>query len=172
MNLDELTGAELSVCKRHRFWLLRRWKRGPLLLWVMLNPSTATATVDDATIRRCIGFAEQWGYAGIVVCNLYTLRATSPKDLYRELELARYYQADERLRALLEHPDVAPQVICAWGDLNKRAKPRAREVHALIVAAGKAPQCLGRTADGNPRHPVRLAYATPLEPFTLQPLEA
>jgi hypothetical protein len=37
----------------------------------MLNPSTADAEVEDPTIRRCIGYSHAWGFAGIVVINLF-----------------------------------------------------------------------------------------------------
>jgi len=75
--------AVLSDCGTYRYSLTRRWSPGPLLGWVMLNPSRADALVDDPTIRRCVGFARRWGFAGIVVRNLYALRATDPRELSR-----------------------------------------------------------------------------------------
>ena len=68
MNLfDELTdeqrsGAIISACGQYRYHLWRRWDELlPTMVWVMLNPSTADATEDDPTIRRCIGFAKREG---------------------------------------------------------------------------------------------------------------
>jgi hypothetical protein len=66
------------------------------MAWVMLNPSTADAEVDDPTIRRCMSFAKREGYDGIEVLNLYGLRATKPKHL-------------------LDHPDPeGPQNLRHW----------------------------------------------------------
>jgi hypothetical protein len=48
----------------------------------MLNPSTADADNDDPTIRRCIGYAKEWGFGGIYVVNLFGVRATNPKYLF------------------------------------------------------------------------------------------
>jgi hypothetical protein len=52
----------LSDCGTYRYELWRRWAEGPHVLFVMLNPSTADAVTDDATIRKCIGYAKRWGY--------------------------------------------------------------------------------------------------------------
>lgn len=76
------TTAGISECGTYRYWLCREWSPGlDSLVWLMLNPSTADATQDDPTIRRCMGFARRWGYGGITVVNLYAYRATNPRDL-------------------------------------------------------------------------------------------
>jgi hypothetical protein len=80
---DGTRGATLSDDSRYRYDLWRRWDDGPLMGWVMLNPSTADAEVDDATIRRCIGYAKQAGLAGIVVRNLYAYRTPKPQVLWK-----------------------------------------------------------------------------------------
>ena len=53
------------------------------VLFVMANPSTADATADDNTIRRCIDYGQRWGYTQLWVCNLSPFRSTDPKDLKR-----------------------------------------------------------------------------------------
>ena len=67
--------AVFSGCGTYRYTLERRWSAGPLLLWVLLNPSTANAQVDDPTNRRGIGFSIKWGYAGCVFVNLFAVRS-------------------------------------------------------------------------------------------------
>ena len=62
--------AVISDCQRYRYWLERDRGERPLV-FVMLNPSTADAEVDDPTIRRCRRFASDNGYTGIIVVNLY-----------------------------------------------------------------------------------------------------
>lgn len=53
------------------------------LCWVMLNPSSADAELDDPTIRRVKRFTADAGYSDLIVVNLFALRATSPDELLR-----------------------------------------------------------------------------------------
>ena len=77
-----LSEAVISQDERHRYSLTRRWGNGPrVCCWIMLNPSTADATTDDPTIRRCVRFTQAWGYDALTVVNLYAWRATDPADL-------------------------------------------------------------------------------------------
>ena len=75
-----MTGtAWISECGRYRYSLTRRFADGLDLVFVMLNPSTADADKDDPTIRRCCGFADRMGFGGIIVVNLFALRAAAPE---------------------------------------------------------------------------------------------
>lgn len=77
-------GATLSPCGKYRYQLWRVWNpKLPKCLFLMHNPSTADAFIEDPTIRRCINFAKDWGYGGIYVGNLSPYRATDPKDLLK-----------------------------------------------------------------------------------------
>ena len=78
-----MANAKISECGNYRYWLTRESElehpgRGTAL-FIMLNPSTADASEDDPTIRRCRGFAKSWECAGLTVANLYALRSTNPK---------------------------------------------------------------------------------------------
>ena len=44
-------------------------------VFIMLNPSTADASNDDPTIRKCVGFAQHWNFGGLYVGNLFAVRA-------------------------------------------------------------------------------------------------
>jgi len=81
-NLSQPSGAVFSPCDRYRYVLWRTWKPHiPSVVFIGLNPSTADAQRNDPTIRRCIGFAQTWGYGGIIIANLFSYRATQPNTL-------------------------------------------------------------------------------------------
>lgn len=150
--------ADISPCGLYRYSLTRVWANGRLVAWVMLNPSTADAREDDPTIRKVMGFSKAWGYAGCVVVNLFALRSTDP----RALQSAADPFGPENHRALDEYTYSGPTV-AAWGDSGGRLIERA------VRRLPRVPMlCLGTTKSGNPRHPCRLAYSTPVSPFEVE----
>jgi hypothetical protein len=167
--------AMLSDDKKYRYQLTRSWsgddgdgtRREPLA-WIMLNPSTADASRDDATIRRCIGFSLNWGFGGIEVYNLFALRATNPVALLESKDPVGE-KNDEYLKAI----PAERQIICAWGAFPHYAdRLVGREKHVLMMLTGRNIRCLGYTKNGYPRHPVRLPYSTQLEEVLVpQPAE-
>jgi hypothetical protein len=122
----------------------------------MLNPSQADAQVDDPTLRRCVGFAQAWGYGGLEVVNLFAYRASRPTAL-RLVDDPIGPQNDRYLRGL---PDRVAAIVCAWGN-GGRLGERDRVVRALLA---EYPQlyCLGRTQAGQPRHPLYCPRSQPL----------
>lgn len=144
--------AEISPCGKYRYHLRREWDLDlPKVAFVMLNPSTADASEDDATIRRCIGFAKAWGYGGIDVVNLFAFRATDPK----ELKTARNAIGPDNDAYVLSTVRLADKVICAWG-ANGDLFGRADRVTKILRDADVDLWCLEKTAKGMPKHPVRL----------------
>jgi len=93
-----------------RFW--RRWKFGPQVLFIMLNPSTADELRDDPTIGRCIGFARSWGFGSLAVGNLLAYRTTSPGELCA----SRDPVGSENDRWLTRLHEESTLTIAAWGN--------------------------------------------------------
>lgn len=151
--------AVISDCGLYRYELRRVWDpTGPLLEFVMLNPSTADASTDDPTIRRCIGFAKRWGYGGIVVRNLYALRATNPEVLLNYSGDA-YGPRNDRYIA----DDVADCTIVAWGAHAATLSERAIAVIEVLGFFRPRLFCLGTNANGSPKHPLYVpASRTPV----------
>ncbi|MFN0098680.1 MAG: DUF1643 domain-containing protein [Gemmatimonadaceae bacterium] len=142
------SSAELSQCKRYRYALRRVWDpKGKVVLFVLLNPSTANARRDDPTLRRCIGFAKSWGFGGLSIGNLFAYRATDPKRLLSARNPIGP-QNDAWLKLLAGE---AHLVVAGWGEHGKLLA-RDREVVALI---GR-PKVLATTVSGRPRHPLYL----------------
>lgn len=148
--------ARISPCGRYRYSLSRVWATElPQVCFLMLNPSTATAEVDDPTIRRCVGFAKAWGCGGLVVANLFAWRATDPSAIRCALIEPVGAENDA---AILEAVS-GRRVIAAWGTHGTYLK-RDRAVAELLVRSGVTVECLGRTKDGHPWHPLYIPGAT------------
>ena len=74
--------ASFSRCKTYRYQLSRVWDATKeTVAFIGLNPSTADHRNDDPTIRRCIGFAKDWGFGGFVIVNLFAYRTPYPSEL-------------------------------------------------------------------------------------------
>ncbi|GAB3161815.1 hypothetical protein GCM10027258_79530 [Amycolatopsis stemonae] len=155
----------------YRYALFRHWGPGPIALLVMLNPSTATATDDDQTIRRCVAFARREGCGSLGVVNLFALRSTDPKRLAEHAEPIGPHN-DQVLAAVARLAARLPgsRVIVAWG-AGGQLLDRDQRVAATLTSAGLDLLCLGVTAEGFPRHPSRLANSTPLRLYRAAPAE-
>lgn len=154
--------ATISECGKFRYTLGRRWSDGPkLLAFVMLNPSTADADQDDATIRRCIKFAQAHGYDALEVVNLFAYRATDPKDL-RKAGWPAGPDNDVHIEAVAR---AANAVCVAWG-ANVAALERPQIVLPLLRKIGTPILCLRITRSGHPQHPLMLPSSCRLELFT------
>lgn len=157
--------AIFSADRRHRYTLMREWEGGQgTVNFVMLNPSTADETKNDATIRRCIGYAKKWGYARLVVTNIFAFRSTDPKCLYPDPWSAIGDQDDAYI---ISEAGKAQRVVCAWGSHGSLIE-RGKVVRLLLTGAGTPLHCLGMTANGQPKHPLRLH--SNLEPVELERL--
>jgi len=150
--------AIISACGQYRYMLSRAGDlhatRGPAL-FIMLNPSTADAELDDPTIRRCRSFAKAWDCAGIVVANLYALRATDPAGLWSHPDPVGSDNDGTLATLIREHETV----VCAWG---ANAKPERVAVVRKMFHRLSAPVCLGMTKHGAPRHPLYVRGDQPL----------
>ena len=150
--------AVISECGRYRYRLYREWAQSDRMpiMWLMLNPSTADASIDDPTIRRCIAFSKAWGYGAMWVGNLYGLRATDPKFLFR-------FGIDEmsgpdNAKHLYQMSTASALIVCAWG------APGGTRIPLSLLAPGGF-WCLGKTKSGAPRHPLYLASRTELAAY-------
>lgn len=150
-------GAEISEDQLYRYCLWRVWDRlKPVMVFIMLNPSTADALADDPTIRRCVGFAMRNGCGGIRVVNLFAWRSTDPKGLFAAVDPIGKVNDSFIEEVVAEYG----QMVCAWG-VNVRAKPwmRARAERVVdILRESRNVHTLDLTEDGIPKHPLMLSY--------------
>jgi hypothetical protein len=152
-------GAVFSSCGLYRYQLSRDWANGPRLAFIMLNPSTADSDVDDPTIRRCVGFARDGGYGGILIGNLFAWRATDAIEIKKSSQPIGSAN-DAALAKIIMN---APTIVCAWGN-GGTYMDRNDQVLRMIRNLGRRPHCLRMTKQGHPSHPLYL-------PRGLRPME-
>src|SRR5437870_2653329 len=116
--------ARFSADRRYRYVLTRSWGGGRRITWVMLNPSTASAGINDATIRKVIGFTRQWGYPGFTVVNLFGYRSPDRRVLKKVADPVGPNN-DQWVRWAV---DQAPLVVAAWGGGGGNFPERIRQV--------------------------------------------
>lgn len=166
-----MSSAIISPCSTYRYVLGREvlstlTREHKPCLFVMLNPSTADAMLDDPTIRRCIGFARREGCTFLTVVNLFAYRATDPDSLVTAcragIDIVGPDNEEHVSRELRRHnPALGHLIIAAWG-ANQIAQ-QAVGTRARLREAGAL--CLGMTKDGEPKHPLYLAGNAPLVPW-------
>jgi hypothetical protein len=155
------TGAKFSIDRVYRYSLHRIWNSTkPRLAYVLLNPSTADETSDDATIKRCITRAFLLDFGAVEILNLFALRSTDPHNLLT----AQDPIGPDNDAAILEGILRAKLVICGWGTPGS-FRDRGPAVLHLIRTAGFIPHALKTNSDGSPSHPLYLKYS--LSPFPL-----
>ncbi|MDJ0467039.1 DUF1643 domain-containing protein [Streptomyces sp. H27-C3] len=158
----QLAAAVLSADRTHRYLLTRIWDRQrPPLAFVMLNPSTADAHADDRTIGRCTSFARREGAGGLLVVNLFALRAKKPRPALTEAADPVGPYNDSFIHHAVQ---ACETVVVAWGS-HGVINDRGRQVADRLWDQGIGMRCLGTTGSGQPLHPLYLHGTTPLVPY-------
>ncbi|MCE5309679.1 MAG: DUF1643 domain-containing protein [Acidobacteriales bacterium] len=152
------TGATFSPCRKYRYTLWRQWGAAPCCMFLMLNPSTADEIANDPTVERCERRARDWGYGGLMVCNIFAYRATDPRDM----KAADDPIGPENDVAILDSAKRAGIVVCAWGNHGAH-RNRDVDVRQMLRLERIKLHYLKLAKTGQPCHPLYL-------PYTLSPI--
>lgn len=157
-----MMSAVISPCETYRYELVRIWDASlPLLSVVMVNPSTADHTKNDATIIKVMEFARRLGYGGVIVVNLFAFRATDVNELKTAADPVGPLNAHYICCAMIR----TPMTLVAWGASAKlpvQLRDHWRKVSDLAHMMDRSLYCLGTCNDGHPKHPVMLGYNSPV----------
>ena len=156
--------AEIDPSETYRYALRRTWNDSrPIVLFVMLNPSTADANKDDQTIKKCMGLASRWGFGSLWVGNLFAYRSTDPRALTTARKEGKDVVGPENdwwLARMGAHVD---SVVAAWGADKAVTQERVTVIHEIFAGRLSA---LRLTKHGHPMHPLFIAYDTRLVEFS------
>ena len=138
--------ATFSDCRKYRYTLSRTWSgKKKTILFIGLNPSTANEKIDDPTIRRCINYAQNWGYGSLLMVNLFAYRATIPTEL-KNVKNPIGNDNDLHIIELSKKADIA---VAAWGNEGTLLN-RDKEVKKILPNL----MCLKINKSGQPSHPL------------------
>lgn len=157
--------AVISPCGLYRYRLERQLAMtGPVYAFFGINPSTADASVDDATVRKWTGFCKRWGASRFIVGNVFAYRSTDVKAL-AALDDPHGPDIGDHITDIITEADI---LVPCWGNTSK-VPPVLQEFFDVLmdalVSSGKPVRCFGMTKAGDPMHPLMLGYDTPLKPF-------
>lgn len=152
---DAASWADYSADDAYRYLLVRVWATGPRVLFVMLNPSTATEAQNDPTVERCERRARALGFGSFGVANIFAYRATDPRVMRAVADPV----GPENDAALVQMAAEADRVICAWGTHGLHLG-RGAQVERLLRQADLNLYHLGLSKDGLPKHPLYISYDT------------
>ena len=153
---DAASIAVYSPCERYRYTLTRTWApETGKILFVMLNPSTATERQNDPTVERCERRARALGFGAFRVCNIFAWRETDPAKMRKAADPV----GPANDAAIAEACHWADRIVCAWGTHGEHLD-RGPEVERLMRATGRPLYHLGLTKAGHPKHPLYIGYAT------------
>ena len=138
--------AVFSNCRKYRYSLTRSWNSADgYVLFIGLNPSVADETIDDPTLTRCINFAKDWGYGGLIMVNLFAYMSTYPIDLKK----VKLPIGNNNNKHILKKQKKSQLTVAAWGNDGCFLK-RDKEVLKII----SNPMCLNINKSGQPAHPL------------------
>ncbi|WP_233343656.1 DUF1643 domain-containing protein [Burkholderia cepacia] len=157
--------AIISTCGAYRYRLEREIAfDGPAYAFIGINPSTADAAIDDATVRKWIGFVSRWGGRKFIVGNVFAYRATDVGALASADDPVGPMN-DAHLASILHDADIIVPCWGARGKLLPALLPRLDMISRLMGHATKSVMTFGLTASGDPKHPLMLGYDTELQPW-------
>jgi hypothetical protein len=148
----------------YRYRLERIWDRSlKTIMFLMMNPSTATEHYDDATLAKVRKYATFWGYGRLLVGNTFAYRCT---DQGRLLEVENP-EGPDNLKYLLEMAAESDKVVLGFG----RPKIKALQAQGPKIAKnfmdnGISLYALKTSPDGTPWHPLYIADVETLKFWT------
>ncbi len=155
--------ATIAPCGNYRYVLQRRWAaQKPTMGIVGLNPSTADAQSDDATVTKCLKLARFWGYGSIILVNLFAWRSTDKSEIRRVTDPVGP-DNDSTIRATLATVD---GILAAWGN-DGAYLGRSDAVRAILGNLEKSVFCIKLNNTGEPVHPLYQNDRSQLQPMQL-----
>lgn len=168
MDVGVRGSAKFSQCGNYRFYLSRGWGAGPTIMWLCMNPSSATDLLDDDTSRKLTRHSRRLGYGRMFLLNVMDYRATDPDKLPIGSEVS-----EANIQKIRKCAKKANTIVLAFGRLRSKRAWKEYADQAVIACGGGAMfMRVVENKDGSPRHPVMFPTDFQLEEHSRNPVEA
>ncbi len=163
----DVKDAVQGVDNKYRYSLTRIWDDSKdILLYFLLNPSTADAYEDDNTIKSCVRLAKENGYGGLRVVNLFAIKATKLENLSGEPK--HILIGEEWENYIIDSIENSDVIVLGWGNAVKELKGvkdfnREKEVAEFLDSKGYEYFCFELTKKCCPKHPLYISSGTKLK---------
>lgn len=158
LTANSFTKVIFSKCFKYRYSFTREWdKNKKKILFILLNPSTASEIKNDATISRIETHSKNLEMGSFTVCNLFALREKNPLLLKKH----KYPLGKENNNFIKINSLKADKIVCAWGNEGEYMNQSEKTKRLLLGMKQKA-YVFGLTKKDNPKHPLYLSYQTSL----------
>jgi len=156
MFLNVIKDAILDETRTYRYMLKRQWgeDNNNFVNFVLLNPSTANEERDDPTVMACIALAQNMGFDGLYITNLFALRTKNPDTLKQNKNPI----GDKNDTFIKRYALKSKRIIIAWGNHGEFLRRGEKVIH--IISQIQVPYCFEITKKGNPRHPLYIKRST------------
>jgi hypothetical protein len=158
--------AVISPCGTYRYRLERDVQLdGCVFAYFGVNGSTATATENDQTVKKWIGFTQLNRGRRFLAGNAFAFRAKDVRALSGAIDPVGP-DNNTHLVAIINEADVLVPCWGARGKLPPRLQPRLDLLREMLFLSGKPIKTFGFTKLGDPLHPQMLGYDTPLRDWS------
>lgn len=155
--------CHFSACRRYRYTLLHRWDElfeRRRAIFICLNPSTADENQLDPTLTRIKSFCGRLGCNEFMMLNLFAYRATDPKEML-SVEDPVGADNDRFIQTAIEEAydlnNGQLDIVGGWGNHGLHLDRQAAFLNTLEPLRSLADlrfYCLGKNANGTPKHPL------------------
>lgn len=147
MDLFNTENAAFDKTGKYKYYVYKQWNESkPNLMVIGLNPSSSKCQLSEPTVRRCMKIANELGYGGLYMVNLFSFITSDPNDLDKINDPV----GKENDKFIEECAKKCKKIVFAWGSITDL---KGRDKKILADYEG---YCFGRNQDGNPKHPLFL----------------
>ena len=139
------------------------------ILFVCLNPSTASLDTTDTTVDVfCKSFAIHNGFKELEIVNLFAYRSKDKKKLLNHIDVI----GPENNQHILDAVNEADKIVIAYGKyFHNKIRNRANDVCQMIKNRARCPICVIKlNKDGSQTHPLYKDTHKDFIPITKIPL--